>query len=217
MGRAALCTLFVVGIVFTGLREPQAAGEPAALTVAYGNGVHAYYASDFQRSYDELSQAIEAGSRDPRAYYFRGLAALKLGRLDEGEADFQQAASLEADGRGPVSSQAISRALERVQGGDRLKLEEYRGRARIAAVGRNREDTRRRYSGLDGVDLDALRQRRPERTEPAERVAVPEPRADAGDAEAPAAEAAEPAAEPSAAPPAAEPADTANPFADDPA
>jgi hypothetical protein len=79
--------------------RPSLAGDmPPALATGYGNGVHAYNEGDYQCSYDELSRVIEAGSNDPRVFYFRGLAALKLGRMDEADADFQQGANLEADG-----------------------------------------------------------------------------------------------------------------------
>ncbi len=222
MLRQALCSLIFVGAVCVAARGARAGAEAGALTVAYGNGVHAFYDGDFQCSYDALSSVIEAGSNDPRVHYFRGLAALKLGRMDEAEADFQQGANLEADGRGAVSSHAVSRALERVQGCDRLKLEEYRSRARVAVLQRDREGTRQRYSGIDDIEADVLRRRRPERIEPAEPVARPLPRAGATEPAAPLDEetatprAERPEPEQPAEKPAERPADTANPFADEP-
>lgn len=214
-----LASSLLVGPVSAAAR---AGGEPAPLGVAYGNGVHAYFAGDYQCSFDALSGAIEAGSNDPRAYYFRGLSALKLGRLDEAEADFQQGANLEADGRGSVGGRAIGRALERVQGCDRLKLEHYRGRARVAALERDRDAAQRRYSDIYEPESDVLRRRRPERIEPGEPVVAPKPRVEADEAEA----VAEPpmaapksgaeAAEEEPAEPAGKPGD-ADPFADDPA
>lgn len=225
--------LFLLGSVLigAGLTAVRAAAEPAPLTVAYGNGVHAYFGGDYQSSYDALSGVIEAGSNDPRAYYFRGLSALKLGRLDEAEADFQQGANLEAEGRGGVGGRTIGRALERVQGCDRLKLEQYRGRARVAALERDRAATRRRYSDIYEPEADVLRRRRPERIEPAEPVAAPRPKAEAEQAEAEEGEAVEEAEEPAAKKaeaedeadaeepeePAEKPGDAANPFADEPA
>lgn len=220
MRRLALVLLAIGGVVVLGAVGAQAGPQSAALTVAYGNGVHAYYDGDYQCSYDELSGVIEAGSHDPRVYYFRGLAALKLGRLDEAEADFQQGANLEAEGRGAQSSRTISLALERVQGCDRLKLERYRGQARVAMLQRDRELTRRRYSDIEDAEADVLRRRRPERIEPAEQLAAPAPKDDrAAEAEEPAAEDGEkPRAErEEPAEPAEKPTDTANPFADEPA
>lgn len=205
---------------FCGVQPAARAGaESAPLKVAYGNGVHAYHGGDFQLSYDELTGVVEAGSTDPRVFYFRGLAALKLGRSDEAEADFQQGANLEASGAGGIGTHFISRALERVQGCDRRSLEQYRSRARVAALQRDREATRRRYSDIEEAEADVLRRRRPERNESVEPVRVPAPKAAADEGTEPAAEETEkPAAdgtEPAA--PAAKPADAANPFADDPA
>jgi tetratricopeptide (TPR) repeat protein len=228
MQRSALIVLAIGGFVMLGQDGAHAGPASAALTVAYGNGVHAYYDADYQCSYDELSGVIEAGSNDPRVYYFRGLAALKLGRLDEAEADFQQGANLEAEGRSGQSSRAISIALERAQGCDRLKLERFRSQARVAMLQRDREATRRRYSDIEEAEADVLRRRRPERIEPAEQLAAPVPKGDqAVEAEEPAAvEAKESATDEVEKPrmerkepakPAEKPIDTGDPFGDEPA
>ena len=220
MRNAVLLLLAVLGGAGVGSSGAAVGAEPAPLTNAYGTGVHAYFDGDFQCSFDELSRVVDAGSNDPRVYYFRGLAALKLGRTDEAEADFQQGANLEAEGRGGVGGRAISRALERVQGCDRLALEQFRGRARVAVIERDRGAARQRYSDIYESEAEVLRRRRPERTEPAERIAVPAPQADrATEAEEPAAEETEkPRVErEEPAEPAEKPTDTANPFADEPA
>ena len=151
-----------------------AGDDQRSVAAAFGSGVHAYYASDYARSYDDLTGAIEAGSLDPRTFYFRGLAALKLGRSDEAAADFEDGANREADGGGSV---LISRTLERVQGNDRLQLERFRARARVATLSRNRESIRRRYSEIYDAESDVLRQRRPESTpNGAEPLAKPAPK-----------------------------------------
>lgn len=144
-----------------GLGTPPTPEDPA-LARAYGSGVHAYFCGDFQRAYDDLTQAIEAGTSDPRAFYFRGLAARKLGRLDESEADFASAAEREADGTG---AWPVSRSLERVQGCDRLALERYRTRARVVAAQRNQAAIEQRYSGLLSREPEVLRVQRPEGVE----------------------------------------------------
>lgn len=132
--------------------------ESMSLAATYGDGVHAYFAGDYQRSYDDLSQVIEAGSADPRAYYFRGLVALKLGRLDESEADFAAGAEQEAEGTG---SWPVARSLERVQGCDRLKLERHRTRARVALLQEDRRRNQMRYLDVERAEPDVLRRRRP--------------------------------------------------------
>lgn len=189
-----------------------AAVEDPVLTTAYGTGVHAYYAGDYQRSYDDLTAAIDGGSNDPRAFYFRGLAALKLGRLDEADADFATGATREAAALGNWN---VPRSLERIQGEDRLRLERHRARARVALMQRRREAIVKRYTEVDAAQETVLRRRRPEPV-PAREAApeddkameeaekLPEPEAaDSGE---------EPAAEEEAAP---EEADS--PFGDEPA
>ncbi len=148
----------VGGLPATARAEP-AMTEVTALARAYGAGVHAYFCGDAQRAYDDLTQAIEAGTRDPRAWYFRGLAALKLGRLDEAEADFSTGATRETEAVGDWN---VSRSLERVQGHDRLALERHRIRGRVAGLEQRRQAVERRYSQIESRQSEVLRQRRPE-------------------------------------------------------
>ncbi len=146
------------GLASAGTTLGQMPAEMAPVAAAYGSGVHAYFAGDYDRSFAVLTEAIAAGIKDPRAWYFRGLAALRLGRLDEAEADFTEGAARESSGTGAWS---VSRSLERVQGADRLRLERYRVRARVAALQRDRDALRRRISELDEAQPDVRRSRRP--------------------------------------------------------
>lgn len=155
----AAAGIAVTGGLLVGSASAQLmAPETAPLARAYGAGVHAYFACDYQRAYDELTQAIEAGTDDPRAWYFRGLAAAKLGRLDEVEADFATAANREADA---AADWNVSRSLERVQGCDRLALERHRVRARVANLQRRAEAAERRYRYDDRLQPEVLRRVRP--------------------------------------------------------
>ena len=132
--------------------------ESLPLAAAYGDGVHAFFAGDFDRAYEDLSQAIEAGTTDPRAYYFRGLAALRQGRGDEAEADFTEGATRESSGLG---AWPVARSLERIQGPDRLRLERHRTRARVALLQRQRAAELERYSQIEAAQPDVLRRLRP--------------------------------------------------------
>ncbi len=146
-----------------GARADLTSVEEQAIASTYGSGVHAYFAGDFDRSYEILSQAIEAGTADPRAWYFRGLAALKLGRTDEAEADFASGSKRESENTG---AWGVARSLERVQGCDRAKLERYRVRARVASLQEDRRRTRLRYLGVESAEPDVLRDRVPETVRP---------------------------------------------------
>lgn len=139
--------------------------ESLALAATYGDAVHAYFAGDYQRAYDDLSQVVEAGTLDPRVYYFRGLAGRKLGRLDEAEADFTTGATREAEGTG---SWPVARSLERVQGCDRLALERHRTRARVASLQVNRRRNELRYLEAAQDQPEVLRRRRPVTDRPAD-------------------------------------------------
>jgi|LakMenE01Jun11ns_1017448.scaffolds.fasta_scaffold9792057_1 tetratricopeptide (TPR) repeat protein len=153
--------LACAGTVGVGMGSAQAAQptvENLPLAAAYGDGVHAYFAGDFQRAYEDLSQAIEAGTTDPRAYYFRGLAALRQGRSDEAEADFTEGATRESAGLG---AWPVGRSLERIQGPDRLRLERHRTRARVTLIQRQRDAELQRYSQIEAAQPDVLRKRRP--------------------------------------------------------
>src|SRR5262245_50950232 len=91
-----------------------AAADDALLGQIYGTGVHAFNQGDYTGAYNSLTSAINGGTSDPRAYYFRGLTYLKLGRGDEAKADFAKGAELEvADS---VNEFPVNRSLERVQG-----------------------------------------------------------------------------------------------------
>ncbi|MCA9264739.1 MAG: hypothetical protein KDA60_12855 [Planctomycetales bacterium] len=98
---------------------------------AYGQGVHAYHAGRTHEAERYLTNAINAGSRDPRAYYYRGLAYLKSGRSYDAEQDFRVGATLEAQG---VGGYDIGMSLSRVQGVHRIELEQIRRETKQYAV-----------------------------------------------------------------------------------
>jgi hypothetical protein len=134
------------------------ASDPSVLAI-YGDGVHSFYAGNFQQSYDYLSQVVDIGTDDPRVYYFRGLSALRLGSQRDADDDFTKGAAFEAE-RG--NTRTVSRALERIQGPDRLLLEQSRSEARLALARRKKPELSssrqgflsggRRYSGIGGTE-----------------------------------------------------------------
>jgi len=159
ISRSFAVTLMVAaGVMAASGARAQVAIENLPLSSTYGAGVHALFSGDLDRSHDALTGAIAAGTRDPRAWYFRGLAALRMGRLDEAEADFSEGAAREIAAAG---GWPVSRSLERVQGAERLQLERHRTRARVAALERDREARQRRYVEIDEAAPEVLRSRRP--------------------------------------------------------
>jgi hypothetical protein len=113
------------------------------LAELYGNGVHAYFAGQNRTALDALNAAIDAGSQDPRAYYFRGLTRLRLAQDEQAEADFTQGAALETGDSQQFYD--VSASLSRIQGRIRLQLERYRNAARVVARQRNNEYNASRF------------------------------------------------------------------------
>ena len=98
----------------------------------YGSGVHAYFASDFPLAEEYFNDVIEAGSQDPRVFYFRGLTQIQTQccMMEAGLGDFEQAAQLEISGK---RSGDVAKALSRIQGPTRIVIERIRAKARLAA------------------------------------------------------------------------------------
>ena len=129
-------------------------GQDVASEELFGRGVHAYHSGTMQESYDLLSRAVEAGSVDPRAYYFRGLAALSMGMEDAAHEDFSVGAEMEA--ADATTRYTVDASLERVQGRTRLQLERYRTAGRANARNRRLDEIRSRYGELRESDKSYL-------------------------------------------------------------
>lgn len=125
--------LLLTGMVALTVLVPAAttsAQSSNAMEQLYGRGVHAYHSGQMQNARDALSQAVDLGSRDPRVYYFRGLAHGFLDNKEAAMKDFKSGAQLEATTTGRHFD--VNRALERVQGEMRLEIENARRTARLA-------------------------------------------------------------------------------------
>ncbi|XZE20580.1 hypothetical protein SH449x_000456 [Pirellulaceae bacterium SH449] len=96
----------------------------------YGKGVHTYFRGDHTTGANILTEAISAGLRDPRAFYYRGLCNMSVLGIDSAIADFEEGARLEMLNRSSVD---IGRSLERIQGHARAEIEKARSKAKLAA------------------------------------------------------------------------------------
>ncbi len=153
----------LAAVVIAASTTSQVLAQDSLLAELYGQGVHAYFASNYRQSHELLTTAIDAGSQDPRAYYFRGLAYDRLGRPDEAKMDFKKGADLEASGTTRVYP--VGQSLQRVQGRQRLELEKYRQVARLAIRMRNLKATAARYESIQRAEADVVRD--PNRKPPA--------------------------------------------------
>jgi hypothetical protein len=142
--KSSMCLLAGLGAMVWGLAgRPASAQEDPVLAHQYGSGVHAFFDGDYTKAYEDLTAAIDGGTEDPRVYYFRALVFLRTGRPEMAKMDMDVGAGLElADiaGRFPVST-----SLERVQGRDRMQLEDHRQVARLTAFERNQQIQQQLY------------------------------------------------------------------------
>jgi hypothetical protein len=129
--------------------------QPPELRALYGRGVHSYFGNQVSLAEQQFSKVIDAGSTDPRVYYFRGIARLRMGRQHEARSDMRIGADYEA--RRPGDRGAISKSLQRVQGQGRLMLERFRREARLMRGEKRRTQSRIRYQRLRGREVDVLR------------------------------------------------------------
>lgn len=129
--------------------------QDVVLGQKYGLGVHCYFAGDYVKAYEQLTDAIDSGSKDPRAFYFRGLAYLKLGRTPEANLDFQKGADLES--RDTNKFYNVAKSLERVQGAARVALENFRVEARMAVYAEAERMRKARYEAIQREEQRVLR------------------------------------------------------------
>lgn len=130
--------------------------QEALLSEFYGSGVHNFYERDYFQAMSDLSAAIDGGTKDPRAYYYRGLVHQRLGDSTAARRDMQEGARLESEDVDQFYP--VGKSLERVQGSQRLALERYRAAARAQAYDRNRRRTLARYEELRRNESTVLRQ-----------------------------------------------------------
>ncbi|MFG0253529.1 MAG: hypothetical protein ACF787_00295 [Rhodopirellula sp. JB053] len=142
--------VFALVAIGAGTAAQTSHAQSAVLSETYGRGVHAYHAGQYNKASEWLSMAINNGFQDPRAFYFRGLAAAASGRGYESKADFQQGAEIEARG---AFGNSVGRSLARVQGSTRMELELIRETARLNALALGLARSQARYGEL-GVPAD---------------------------------------------------------------
>jgi hypothetical protein len=132
-----------------------ATAQEAVLAEFYGTGVHQYFAGNYGQSISDLTAAIDGGTKDPRAFYFRALAEMKSGQQDMATIDLQMGAALETADVNQFYP--VAKALERVQGSTRLAIERYRAVARAEAHERQQRRESIRYEQRRRAEAEVLR------------------------------------------------------------
>lgn len=142
-------------LVLMGLSTTGASGQDSLLDELYGRGVHAYFSRDYRGAESALNAAIDGGSRDPRAYYFRGLTNMVIGKSAEGAADFKTGATLEV--AATDRAYAVARSLERIQGPMRRAIETERQMARVVSRQKLVDKNKARYEQLESAEKTVIR------------------------------------------------------------
>lgn len=126
--------------------SPGWAQSSNSLADLYGEGVHLYNAGRHADALELFDRVIDAGTVDPRVYYYRGFTNFALGNDEAGVTDFEAGANLEAGDQATVL--LVNQSLMRVQGSLRVQLERVRAEAKVTAVDRREQSIRRRYETL---------------------------------------------------------------------
>ncbi|MGQ9503366.1 MAG: tetratricopeptide repeat protein [Thermogutta sp.] len=154
-----LRTYFWVVVAGLTLGGASVLAQDAVLSHFFGQGVHKFFARNYLGAFEDFNTAIENGSDDPRCFYYRGLTYLQLGREDEAKADFEKGAQLEMQAANKFFN--VSKALERIQGRQRVMIEEYRWKARLAMMAELERQRKARYEELRREESRVLDQAPP--------------------------------------------------------
>jgi hypothetical protein len=142
---------WIIGFMLLVLSTPNVYGQTSVLDELYGEAVHRYFARDYSAADELLTRAIENGSRDPRVFYYRGLARAAYG--GDPLVDFEEGARLEVSGRIGVN---VGQSLARIQGHHRVQIEKARQDARLLAL-QQRERARQAVPTPPPAVLEPLR------------------------------------------------------------
>ena len=125
MRKSLYSICFLVMLATVSSVSSGASGCPDQL---YGAGAHALFAGQYPEAIAMFDKAESQGVCDPRCFFLRGLAQRRLGNMAAAEADMQRGAALEWSE--PLGNFNVNQALARVQGPERLQIEQARNAAK---------------------------------------------------------------------------------------
>ena len=155
MNTSALRTIGTAALLALAVWASPAKADEAVLAEFYGSGVHAYFSGNYNQAYRDLTTAIDGGTQDPRAYYFRAMTLMKLRRQSEAQSDLHKGAQLESADVNQIYP--VSKSIERIQGSARLTLERNRAVARIESRQRQERRGAERYEEQRRIENEVLR------------------------------------------------------------
>ena len=116
-----IAAVYLAPLDLNGLR-PKDAGR------LYGKGYNLFWRGEYADALRHFEAAVSLRNDDARYLYYQGLSQLVLGRKSLADASMSQAAQLEA--RRSSQQDRVARALERLQGQLRLRVESFRNGSR---------------------------------------------------------------------------------------
>lgn len=119
-----------VAIAFSLLLSAVAESAGPEARKLFGQGVHSLYQGRLFEAIENFDIASIDLPQDPRIYYFRGVAKMRIGQTGDAIFDFQRGAQFEA----LLGRRDIGRSLQRIQGYERIQIERYRLAARKLAI-----------------------------------------------------------------------------------
>ena len=129
------------------------------LNERYSQGLHAYYAGQWEAAHGAFSEVIEAGFQNPCCYYFRGMVSYQQGDKQSAQQDFHAGAAREANAI--RQKFPISKSLERVQGEARVMIERARLQARLTVLQKRLAREKQRYEDLVRNEAKVVRKAAP--------------------------------------------------------
>src|SRR5262249_8647975 len=97
----------------------------------FGEGLHLYWDQKYPEAEAQFTQAVKYYSKDPRFWYYRGLAQYPQKKKRAAIDSFEEGARLESKAalNNPDAVREVNASLERIQGELRQYLNEFRYRA----------------------------------------------------------------------------------------
>ncbi|MBR5627145.1 MAG: hypothetical protein IKW74_05940, partial [Thermoguttaceae bacterium] len=96
---------------------------------AYSHGINAFFSGNYEEASAFFAQVMQQIPDDPRAFFFHGLCASRTGDPVTADRDYRQGAEQEFSERGRLIN--INDALSRIQGEERVVIEQVRKEARL--------------------------------------------------------------------------------------
>lgn len=141
---------FAAWTLFAGIASAQ---DQASAVESYSRGIHLFFDGQYVEAARQFDAALAADDTNPVYYYFRGLCGLRQENTEDARKYFQAGGQAECTPKGAAVD--IGGHLRRIQGQERLLIEEVRRQARRIY----QENETKRQIALYGETLERQKER----------------------------------------------------------